>query len=200
VKTRETEPIAFPDDAELAALRAWYAGLVARAAVARYLGDRKAPIESARGVLGRIRRALISYAASRHRADLAKVFSERSAGSVDTVARVIETLRNLPAPMPNIADEIDRWLPPRVVAALRAHGIRTLADLTGVGFCCVPGANRTSKGVDCRDTDQGHRAVGAVACAARIRRLAWTVPRPVGRLPAECVQRLRGDPVLAVAS
>ena len=42
MKTRETEPIAFPDDAELAALRAWYAG-VARAAVARYLSDRKAP-------------------------------------------------------------------------------------------------------------------------------------------------------------
>lgn len=50
--------------------------------------------------------------------------------SADTVARAIETLRGLPALMPHIADEIDRWLPPRVVAALRAHGIRTLADLT----------------------------------------------------------------------
>ncbi|SAL77791.1 phage integrase family protein [Caballeronia telluris] len=131
MKTRETHPIAFPDDAELAALRAWYAGLGARAAVARYLGDRKARGASARGVLGRIRRALISYAASHHRADLAEIFiGEQSAGSADTVARVIETLRSLPAPVPHIADEIDRWLPPRVVAALRAHGIRTLADLT----------------------------------------------------------------------
>jgi len=43
MKTRETDPITFPDDAELAALRAWYAGLDTRAAVARYLGDRKAP-------------------------------------------------------------------------------------------------------------------------------------------------------------
>lgn len=79
MKTRETQPIAFPDDAELAALRAWYAGLGARAAVARYSGDRKARGASAHGVLGRIRRALISYAASRHRADLAEVFGERSA-------------------------------------------------------------------------------------------------------------------------
>ncbi|WP_396333936.1 phage integrase family protein [Burkholderia anthina] len=130
MKTRQTEPITFPDDAELAALRAWYAGLDARATVARYLGDRKAPGASARGVLGRIRRALIAYAASRHRDDLAEVFGGRSAAPADTVTRAIETLRNLPAPVPHIADAIDQWLPPRVVAALQAHGIRTLADLT----------------------------------------------------------------------
>ena len=130
MKTRETEPILFPDDAELAALRAWYAGLDARAAVTRYLGDRKAPGASARGVLGRIRRTLIAYARSRHRADLADVFGERAAMSADAVARAIETLRGLPAPVPHIADEVDQWLSPRVVAALQAHGIRTLADLT----------------------------------------------------------------------
>ncbi len=130
MKTRETEPVTFPDDAELAALRAWYAGLGARAAVARYLGDRKAPGASARSVLGRIRRGLIAYAASRHRDDLAEVFGERGTKSADFLARAIETLRSLPAPMPHIADEIDRWLSPRTVAALRAHGIRTLADLT----------------------------------------------------------------------
>ncbi|RZF23707.1 integrase [Paraburkholderia sp. UYCP14C] len=130
MKTRETEPLAFPDDAELAALRAWYAGLDARAAVARYLSDRKAPGASARGVLGGIRRTLVAFATSRHRADLAATFGERSTASADTVARTIELLRSLPAPVPHIADEIDRWLPLRVVAALQAHGIRTLADLT----------------------------------------------------------------------
>ncbi|WP_250528448.1 phage integrase family protein [Caballeronia sp. GAWG2-1] len=130
MKTRETGPVTFPDDAELAALRAWYAGLDARAAVARYLGDRKVPGTSARGVLGRIRRALATYAASRHRVDLVEAFVERCAASADTVARAIETLRNLPAPELHIADAIDQWLPPRVVAALQAHGIRTLADLT----------------------------------------------------------------------
>ena len=107
MKTRDTEPFAFPDDAELAALRAWYVGLDARAAVARYLGDRKAPGASARGVLGRIRRVLVALATSRHRTDLAETFGERSAVSADTVARAIETLRGLPAPVPHIADEID---------------------------------------------------------------------------------------------
>ncbi|MBB4518649.1 MULTISPECIES: phage integrase family protein [Burkholderiaceae] len=130
MKTRETAPISFPNDAELAALRAWYAGLDARAAVARYLGDRMAPGASARGVLGRIRRTLVAFATSRHRVDLAETFGERSAVSAATVAHAIETLRSLPAPVPHIADEIDRWLPPRAVAALQAHGIRTLADLT----------------------------------------------------------------------
>jgi hypothetical protein len=63
MQTRETEPIAFPDDAELAALRAWYAGLDAAATVACYFCDRKAPGTSSRGVLGGIRRASVSHAA-----------------------------------------------------------------------------------------------------------------------------------------
>jgi hypothetical protein len=69
MKTRETGPISFPDDAELAALRGWYAGLDARAVVVRYLGDREIVGASARGVLGRIRRTLIAFATDRHRAD-----------------------------------------------------------------------------------------------------------------------------------
>ncbi|OJA72392.1 hypothetical protein BGV72_29075 [Burkholderia ubonensis] len=32
--------------------------------------------------------------------------------------------------MPLITDTIELWLPPRIVEALHAHGIRTLADLT----------------------------------------------------------------------
>jgi hypothetical protein len=99
MKTREIPPVGFPDDAELAALRAWHAGLDARSAVARYLGDRKPPGASARGVLGRIRRALAAFATGRHRDDLAEVFGARSAASVDTVSRAIETLRHLPAPV-----------------------------------------------------------------------------------------------------
>ncbi|WP_334037747.1 phage integrase family protein [Burkholderia gladioli] len=130
MKTRETESITFPDDAELAALRAWYAGVNTRVAVARYLGDRKAPGASARSVLARIRRTLTAYAASRHRDDLAEVFGKRSAVSAKTHARAIETLRNLPAPTPLITDAVDRWLQPRIVEALHAHDIRTLADLT----------------------------------------------------------------------
>ncbi|CAM2198509.1 protein of unknown function (plasmid) [Paraburkholderia kururiensis] len=55
MKTREFLPVDatgpdFPDDAELAALRGWYAGLDARSAVARYLGDRREAGASSRGV------------------------------------------------------------------------------------------------------------------------------------------------------
>ncbi|WP_198390062.1 site-specific integrase, partial [Burkholderia ubonensis] len=130
LSTDETEP-GFPDEAELAALRSWYAGLDARAAVARYLGDRRAVGASSRGVLGRIRRQLISYAQVRHRPDLAAAFVARSASAAaDSVARAIETLRNLPEPAPLITDAVEVWLPPRIAEALHAHGIRTLADLT----------------------------------------------------------------------
>ncbi|KVD51098.1 integrase [Burkholderia sp. ABCPW 11] len=136
MKTRETssphagEP-GFPDEAKLAALRSWYAGLDARAAVARYLGDRRAAGGSSRGILGRIRRQLIAYARTRHREDLAAAFVDRpSKTSADAVARAIDALRHLPLPEPHISDEIGAWLPPRIVANLRTHGIQTLADLT----------------------------------------------------------------------
>lgn len=136
MKTRDTLPAdetvpAFPDEAELAALRGWYAGLDARTAVARYLGDRRAVGASSRGVLGRIRRLLIAYAQVRHRADLAGVFVDRpTKASASRVNGAIETLRNLTVPAPMIADPVDLWLPARIVAALHAHGIRTLSDLT----------------------------------------------------------------------
>ena len=46
------------------------------------------------------------------------------------VADAVETLVTLPLPSPLVIDDIDGWLPPRSVKALRAHGIKTLADLT----------------------------------------------------------------------
>lgn len=136
MKTRETLPLdaaesGFPDEAELAALRSWYAGLDARDAVDRYLGERRAAGTSSRSILGRIRRRLVAYARARHREDLAAAFVDHpSNASADVVARTIDALRHLPVPEPHISDEIGAWLPPRVVAALRAQGIRTLADLT----------------------------------------------------------------------
>ena len=136
MKTRDTSAAAesspsFPDETELAALRGWYAGLDARTAVARYLGDRIAAGTSSRGVLGRIRRQLIAHAQARHRADLAGVFVDRpTKTSTNRVSGAIETLRNLPLPVPMIADPVALWLPARIAAALHAHGIRTLADLT----------------------------------------------------------------------
>ncbi|WP_432260381.1 phage integrase family protein [Cupriavidus sp. TMH.W2] len=123
----------FPDEAALAALRGWYSGLSSRAAVERYLAHAKAPGESARGMLGRIRRQLIAFAQHRQRADLADLLrhpvSERLQCAI-AVGHAIEVLRSLPAPQPQVTDDIGLWLAPRAVRALRAHGIQTLADLT----------------------------------------------------------------------
>ncbi len=123
----------FPDVASLSALRAWYSGMTARAAVARYLPRAKAPGQSARGILGRIRRQLIKFALLRHRDDLAVLFKSEPEGrhrQSGAVTRAIELLRSLPVPTPQITDDIGQWFAPRVVKALRAHGIDTLTDLT----------------------------------------------------------------------
>jgi hypothetical protein len=137
MKTRQTEAVhepqvsAFPDDAELAALRNWYAGVGPRDAVERYLGHRKSPDTTARRTLGRIRRQLVTFAESRHRPDLAAFLVVRPQQAIArSVARAIDILRWLPEPEPQLADAIDMWLSPRIASALLAHDIRTLADLT----------------------------------------------------------------------
>jgi len=123
----------FPNAASLAALRAWYEGLSAREAVARYLGQSKADGQSSRGMLGVIRRQLVDLARRRHRGDLAALFdhpvSERSKHA-RAVTRAIELLPTLPMPEPLIGDDIASWLEPRAVLALQAQGIKTLAALT----------------------------------------------------------------------
>jgi site-specific recombinase XerD len=139
MKTRQSQSAgyfqdsSFPDADSLAALRGWYGGLSSRAAIARYLPGRRASGASSRAMLGRIRRKLIAFAESRHRADLVKVFQpipdERHKRAL-AVGRAIETLRSLPIPQPQISDDVALWLSPRATRALQAHGIRTLADLT----------------------------------------------------------------------
>lgn len=139
MKTRQSSPAedggpdALPDAASLAALRAWFEGLPAREAVARYLGHVKADGQSSRGILGAIRRRLSRFARQRHREDLAALFdrplSERSKHA-RAVARAIELLPTLPRPEPLIGDDIAQWLHPRAVRALQAQGIKTLAALT----------------------------------------------------------------------
>jgi site-specific recombinase XerD len=126
-------PPGFPDEASLAALRAWYEGLPARDSVIRYLDGKKASGQSARAMLGRLRRQLAAFARSRHRADLAALLEHGQADRAKrarAVAHAIETLRALPAPVPVITDDIGLWLAPRAVSALRLHGINDLAALT----------------------------------------------------------------------
>jgi site-specific recombinase XerD len=141
MKTRQTgsapEPApqsaAFPDADELAALRGWYAGLSSRAAVDRYLPHGRAPGESARSIISRIRRQLIAFARLRQRIDLADLLehaaNERLARA-GAVSHAIGVLRALPAAQPQITDDVEQWFAARTANALHAHGIRTLTDLT----------------------------------------------------------------------
>lgn len=135
MKTRQTEAIPLhactcPDDAALAALRCWYAGVGARESVDRYLRHADGFDISARATLARIRRRLLACAESRHRPDLAAVFVARpDPQRAGAIARAIEVLRSLPQPEPQPADGVGLWLPLRIAASLEAHGIATLADL-----------------------------------------------------------------------
>jgi hypothetical protein len=124
---------ALPDAASLAAQRAWYEGVDSRAAVDRFLGERRALGESARGLLGRLPQQVAIHARTRHRPDLAALFersSSRGPRHAAVVKQALDTLAALPIPQPLIGDEIERWLHTRSAAALRAAGIKTLADLT----------------------------------------------------------------------
>jgi len=126
-------PSGFPHAAELAALRAWHAGLSTREAVERYLGERLTPGLSSRGELGRIRRQLAAFARRRQREDLAMLFEMSAADRAKqgrAADQAIELLRTLPLPAPLISDDVELWFDARAVAALGAASINTLADLT----------------------------------------------------------------------
>jgi site-specific recombinase XerD len=138
MKTRLTsvgdpDPDNFPDADALAALRAWYAGLSTREAVSRYLPGQAGQGRSARGVLGQIRRALMTAARRAHRDDLAALLAHPAAERMrhaKAVAQAIDQLRHACPPEPQIVDPVEQWFPARAVRALHAHGIVTLADLT----------------------------------------------------------------------
>jgi len=85
MKTRLTSPSdsaptpdGFPDADSLAALRAWYAGLPAREAITRYLPGSVSEGQSARGILGRIRRQLVAVARGRRRRRSAMTLADGS--------------------------------------------------------------------------------------------------------------------------
>jgi site-specific recombinase XerD len=127
------EQLAFPDANELAAIRAWFAGLSSTKSVAQYLPDPLLKPLSARSRLSRIRSQLAGFARARQRSDLAKLFTipERDRGSVAGAAiKAMDILRDLKIPQPRIYDDVDHWLSPHSVKVLKANGIKTLADLT----------------------------------------------------------------------
>jgi site-specific recombinase XerD len=123
----------WPDEAALAAFRAWLQGLPSREAVDRYLSERRAAGASSRTLIGQVKRQLVAFATSRARADLAAALeaalpSDKKSAQVAKAA--IVTLCGMPHPQPLIGDAVERWLPSNLVRPLHAAGIRTLADLT----------------------------------------------------------------------
>lgn len=140
MKTRQTQDRApaegidaFPDAASLAALRAWYEGIPARDAVAQYLAQNEIERQSARGILGGIRRRLVELAERKHRRDLAAVIGHAEldrSQAARAVLQAIDTLRASSARVPLIGDDVGDWLTPRAATALKAQGIETLAALT----------------------------------------------------------------------
>lgn len=85
-------PDGFPDADSLAALRAWYAGLPARAAVERYLPGSVRERQSARGILGRIRRQLVAVARGLHRDDFALLFAHPASERIERTRAVMPSL------------------------------------------------------------------------------------------------------------
>ncbi|WP_454805404.1 phage integrase family protein [Paraburkholderia fungorum] len=133
IPSPEPHPADFPGADELAMLRAWYAGMAVRKAVEHYLPERIGAGQSARGVLGGVRRRLAKVARQVGRPDLATIFEHPDGERLreaKAVADAIEVLRYARMPTPKISDDIGIWLPPRAVATLHAHGISTLSDLT----------------------------------------------------------------------
>lgn len=119
-----------PSADELAAFRAWLAGMDARAAVERFLPDRREAGQSSRAILGRIRRELMAAARVLHRADLASVLATRPRSRVaKAVPAAIETLRAVRPPVPTVSDEVAQWLPARIAIPLRKSGVQTLSEL-----------------------------------------------------------------------
>lgn len=84
-------------------------------------------------MLSDIRRSLARHARERHREDLAHLVqhpADERERNARAVLDAIETLRHLPVPSPLVADDVEWWLPARAAGAMKAHGIRTLAELT----------------------------------------------------------------------
>ena len=128
------EPITdFPNDAQLAALRAWYAGVSSLEAVERFLPEQKQGGQSARGMIGQIRAQLITIAKEKRQAALLKILSHldkdrrKMAGNVMSA---IDQLKMVVVPHPLISDAIGMWFSQRIAKTLKEHGIATLADLT----------------------------------------------------------------------
>lgn len=116
----------------MAALRSWCEGMTAREAAKRYLNRETKDGQSSRAMMGRIRRQLAIFVRARQQAELARrieAIGPHAASARDALLAA-ESLRLTPVARPLITDAAEQWLPKRSVRALKACGIKTLADLT----------------------------------------------------------------------
>ena len=123
----------FPNEPQLAALRAWYAGVSSREAVERYLPEQKQRGQSARGMIGQIRAQLIAIAKEKHQAALLIVIAHPEKDKRKMAGKVINAIDQLKiavVPQPLIGDAVGMWFSQRIARTLKEHGIATLADLT----------------------------------------------------------------------
>lgn len=124
---------AWPSSDELAALRAWFAGLSSKDAVQQYLSQSRATGQSSRSIIGNIKRRVVTLAIGRGRIDLVELLKTPAANRTKHAKRIghlIDESRALPTAAPLITDGVGRWLSPRIANALLRERIHTLADLT----------------------------------------------------------------------
>lgn len=122
----------FPNTAELACMRAWYAGLSARQSVSRYLPELTGDGQSSRAVLTKLRNRVAAFARRRHREDLALLLEHPAQQRSERAKEVLAALVNLPLlpePTPVLADDVSLWASPRAAMALKSAGLHTLAAI-----------------------------------------------------------------------
>jgi integrase len=122
-----------PSTAELAAFRAYLQGIDPKACVDRFIPELLTAGRNARGILGAIRRSLVSATKQRHRAEWADRIIQVAPQSSKRMLREIEfILRELPSapiPVPQLDDAVSKWLIERTANALTNAGIYTIAEL-----------------------------------------------------------------------
>ncbi len=121
----------FPSADELAAFRASMEGIGSREAVERFAPKLLGSGESARAVLGRIRRALQKAARDRGHPEIVDLFDSTKTRPgtrrAATIASAIEALRTSQARAPFLGDAVAEWLSPRTSETLKGAGLKTLA-------------------------------------------------------------------------
>lgn len=116
-----------------AALRAIQAGVPGRLAFERFSPELVPPGTSVRGVLSRLRSALVQSARARLRNDLIRTFEAIGVDPGVSSRRLqvaLDDLAQTPVATPSIDDLIEHWLDARTVKVLSAQRIRTFGELT----------------------------------------------------------------------